>query len=147
MNRKDPDKEDKCKPATADNGFKVKINNPLFERGFLLRFCLKPKVGLPAKEDFDKNYRVNIIAIPNNNYGVFQKTWSNVFEKDFTREDASESGKGYCKMTDFMPPNLSGFEKLIIEPRRIIQLNSDSAATHEAFIDIVPELYRNKYSW
>ena len=109
MNRKDVTKEDKCKPSTADNGFKIEINNPLYERGFLLRFCLKPKVGLPAKEDFDKNYRVNIIAVPRHNKWFETQRWSSVFEKDFTREDISESGKGYCKMTDFMPPNLSGF--------------------------------------
>ena len=48
-------------------------------------------------------------------------------------------------MTNFRPPNLSGFYQLIIEPRRTIQLNSESAR-YEAFIDVVPELYRNKYS-
>ena len=100
LNRENNQKEESCKPPTSDDGYTVTVNNPLYERGFLLRYCLRTKISgpqstkatkatnkgatsadpienvsnisptgtkMPTDEDFVNNYRVNIIAIPNNN--------------------------------------------------------------------------------
>jgi hypothetical protein len=89
MDKTDTTKELNCKPSTADNGYVIETGSPLNERGFLMRYCLKPKVGLPVpqKEDFMHNYRVNIIAMPNSYWEKFNKHWANVFWFDFSRDD------------------------------------------------------------
>jgi len=144
VNRKDATKTDKCVKTATDDGFKIEIKSSVWERGFLLRFCLKSAGGIIKEEDFVNNYRANVIAIPNHTKG-YQKNWSNVFMSDFNRDDLSTDGKGRCRMTNFMPPNLSGFRELLIEPRRTIQMNSDTEQVYEATIDVVPELNRSKY--
>ena len=90
-------KTNKCKTSDSDKGFSIKTSSRFWERGFLLRFCLevedtKARESL-TDDDFDRNFRANIIAIPANMYSWDSTYWSNVFIEDFSKEDITEEGK------------------------------------------------------
>lgn len=105
-------------------GFSISTNNRLYERGFLLRFCLKVKDPKEREKitdaDFVRNFRANIIAVPANMYDDQPMFWSNVFIEDFRKPDTTEEGKNVCRLTHHLPPNLSGFKNIKLEPRRTI---------------------------